>query len=154
MIDPTAKALGIAPLAKYQDSDLPAIVAEPNLPEVITTSLSDEIIPEHPTDQELDSDFEFARQKVKNALVAAEKALNAVLQVAEASEHPRAYEVVGGLIKTISDSSEKLLSLSKVKRDMSPKPIETPNTAPTNITNNNLIMTTADILKMLKEGTR
>ena len=69
-----------------------------------------------------------------------------MMDVARASEHPRAYEVVATLMKTIVDANKDLLDVSKKKRDMMQSDDDTPKTV-----NNNLFVSTAELQKMLKD---
>ena len=74
-----------------------------------------EIIP-----SEVDSDFEFARNNIRLLAEKGQVAVDHIIQVAKATEHPRAYEVVATLIKSMSEVNKDLIELQKRKKDLSP----------------------------------
>ena len=74
-----------------------------------------EIIP-----SEVDSDFEFARNNIRLLAEKGQVAVDHIIQVAKATDHPRAYEVVATLIKSMSEVNQDLIELQKRKKDLSP----------------------------------
>lgn len=114
-----------------------------NLP-VISNSVKDIVqapVQSNPEDQAKD-DFDTARNSILNALETSQVALEQLSQIAVGSQHPRAFEVVAKLVDTIRDTSKDLVDLHKQKQT---KPVE--NTT----VNNKLIISTTDLLKMLKQ---
>lgn len=79
------------------------------------------------------------------AIEKGQEALSGMLDVANMSQHPRGYEVVATLIKTLSDANKDLLELSKRKKDL------LGGQEPTTINNNLYVGSAAELLKMLKE---
>jgi hypothetical protein len=75
-------------------------------------------LPVATTGDVVDDDAEFARNNIKELIVKGNKAMDELLLVANASEHPRAYEVAAGLIKNLSDLNKDLLELQKRKKDL------------------------------------
>lgn len=136
--DTIAAALGVSPLVTIKEN-LP-VVKEEALPVPVTANA--------PSEQDVDEDFAFARFAMRDAILSAQESLKEMQKVSKISEHPRAYEVTGNLIKTIVEASEKLMDLNKKKKDMAPKKAE--ELPPTNITNNNLILSTAEMLDQLR----
>lgn len=65
-----------------------------------------------------DDDFEFTRKKLRELVTQGSDAFEDMIQVAKESEHPRAYEVLSGMMKNIGDVSEKLIDIAKKKKDM------------------------------------
>jgi hypothetical protein len=113
-----------------------------NLP-VIPNSVKDIVqapVQSNPEDQAKD-DFDTARNSILNALETSQVALEQLSQIAVGSQHPRAFEVVAKLVDTIRDTSKDLVDLHKQKQQ---KQVE--NTT----VNNKLIISTNDLLKMLK----
>lgn len=84
---------------------------------VIETSPVVEVI----TGSEIDEDARFARENVRSLIKKGSQAIDQLLHVAKESEHPRAYEVVGTLIKNVSDMNKDLLDLQKKKKDLTPQ---------------------------------
>ena len=101
-----------------------------------------------PRNESLESDYETTRSNLHSILTQGQDALFHALQVAKNSEHPRAFEVVGGLMKHLSDINTQLLDLHKKKQQ-----IEGPNeTAQKSVTNNSIFVgSTADLGKMLTD---
>ena len=99
----------------------------------------------------VENDFDQARQALKNMIVKGQDIVNDISSIAKQSDHPRAYEVAGQLIKTVAETAKDLLALQKQKKDLQDKPKED---APKQIgTQNNIVFTgsTNDLLKMLKD---
>jgi len=77
-------------------------------------------------------------------------AIDTLLQVATASEHPRAYEVAAGLIKNLGDLNKDLLEIQKRKRDLDPKQVKGNST--TNIDKAVFVGSTTELVKFLKNN--
>lgn len=98
--------------------------------------------------QSLESDFETTRSNLHSLLQQGQDALYHALEVAKQSEHPRAFEVVGGLVKHLSDVNTQLLDLHKRKQSISGPSKKDPA-----VTNNNAIFvgSTSELSKMLND---
>ena len=78
-----------------------------------------------------------------------QEAVNGILELAQETEQPRAYEVAGQLIKSVSDATDKLLDLQKKLKDVEEdKQVRGPST----VNNALFVGSTADLAKMLKDG--
>lgn len=98
-----------------------------------------------PTQQ--DNDYEYARENFYNVIEKGTDALEQMLDVARASEHPRAYEVVSTLMKTLVDANKDLVDLSEKKKKQ-----DEPKDDAKNVTNNNLFVgSTAQLQQMIKD---
>lgn len=98
----------------------------------------------------IDDDFDQARQALKNMIVKGQDIVNDMAAIARQSDHPRAFEVTGQLIKTVAETAKDLLALQQQKKDLE-KPVA--GEAPKQIgTQNNIVFSgsTADLIKMLK----
>tara|TARA_Y100001970_G_C14158105_1_gene816811 strand:+ start:698 stop:1126 length:429 start_codon:yes stop_codon:yes gene_type:complete len=92
-------------------------------------------------------DYEYTRAQLYNLIEKGHEALNGILDVAADSQHPRAYEVAGQLIKSVGDVTDKLLDSQKKMKDM-----DEDKSGPKQVTNNSLFVgSTSDLQKMLKE---
>lgn len=89
-------------------------------------------------------DFDVARDAIISALETSQGALEDLVQIAKGSQHPRAFEVVAKLVDTIRDTSKDLLDIHQKKKEL----IKSPETNQT--INNNLVISTNDLLKMIK----
>ena len=93
---------------------------------------------------EAEKDFEYARDNFYNIIETGTEALQQMLDVAKASEHPRAYEVVSTLMKTLVDANKDLVSMGDKTRKEEAKQEKA-------VTNNNLFVgSTADLQKLIK----
>lgn len=102
------------------------------------------------SDSVVETDTEFARTNIRSLVTKGNTAIDEILKVAEASEHPRAYEVAAGFIKTISDLNKDLLQLQKTKKELEPKQADGPKSI--NVDKAVFIGSTADLLKQIKES--
>ena len=93
------------------------------------------------------NDYEYSRDTYYELLEKGKDALDTMVEVARESEHPRAYEVLSGMIKNLSDVNDKLMDLNKKVKDLEddPKKIE-------NQQNKIFLGSTADIQKLLRQG--
>ena len=117
----------------------------------VITSGGDVILPETKgVVENVDKDYDTARNNLYNLLNQGKDALFHALEIAKQSEHPRAFEVVGNLMKQLADTNEQLLALSerKVKLDAPKQQEGQPNKQ---VTNNNAIFvgSTSELSKML-----
>lgn len=92
------------------------------------------------------NDYEYARRNLYDLIEKGQGALEQIVDIAKQSESARAFEVVTNLIKTMAETNRDLLELAKQKKDLEKedKPAEQ------NVTNNNLNITSADLLKLIK----
>jgi hypothetical protein len=77
-----------------------------------------EMLPPVEVSSDVDDDFATARNNLHNIIHKGNDALEEALLVAKTSEHPRAFEVVGGLIKTLVDANKDLLDIQKKLKDL------------------------------------
>ena len=94
-----------------------------------------------------EKDYEYQRQNFYNLVERGTDAVEGILELAKESDHPRAYEVAGNLIKQVAEVTEKLGDLQEKMRKLK----EVPNNAPKNITNALFVGSTAELQKMLKD---
>jgi uncharacterized protein YaaN involved in tellurite resistance len=96
---------------------------------------------------DIKKDYEYARGNMYSIIEKGQEALNSVLELAQETDSPRAYEVVGQLIKNVSDSAEKLIELQKKLKDLDEN---SSKKNPTNVTNALFVGSTAELSKLLK----
>ena len=119
-----------------------------NLPEKIEdVNNKNEIKPVDNIDETVDNDFKYARENLYNIIERGSEALNTLVDVANQSQHPRAFEVVGQLVKTLSDTNKDLLELQKkvkvIKKDIPDQP--------QNVTNALFVGNTSELQKMINK---
>ena len=98
----------------------------------------------------VEDDAEFARTNIRDLISKGNSAIDNLLQVANASEHPRAYEVAAGLIKNLGDLNKDLLEIQKRKRDLDPT--QSKNNSTTNIDKAVFVGSTTELVKFLKNN--
>lgn len=108
------------------------------------------VVPVVETPSEIESDFNFARSNIRNLIRQGNGAIDNILQVAAASEHPRAYEVASNLIKTMADMNKDLLDIQKKKQELTGKAPEAQTTT-VNVDKAVFVGSTNDLLKKIKE---
>jgi hypothetical protein len=96
---------------------------------------------------DIKKDYEYARGNIYSIIEKGQEALNSVLELAQETDSPRAYEVVGQLIKNVSDSTEKLMELQKKLKELEQ---DNSKKSPTNVTNALFVGSTAELSKLLK----
>ena len=96
---------------------------------------------------DVEKDYEYQRQQFYNLVERGTDAVEGILELAKESDHPRAYEVAGNLIKQVAEVTEKLGDLQEKMRKLK----EVPNNAPKNVTTALFVGSTAELQKMLKE---
>jgi len=95
-----------------------------------------------------DNDFEFVRRTYYDLIVKGSEALEEMMEVAKATEHPRAFEVLSGMMKNVADVNGNLLDLHKKQKDLK-KEDELPKELPNQTTNNVFVGSTSDLQRML-----
>ena len=100
-----------------------------------------------PEDKDPDIDFETGRKNLYNLIDKGNEAIDGILNLAKEGEHPRAYEVAGQLIKTVSEVSQNLLDL----QDKLKKVKDIPDKGPKNVTNALFVGSTTELTKLLKK---
>jgi len=111
--------------------------------EVSRVSKTEVLVPEN---KDPDIDFETGRKNLYNLIDKGNEAIDGILNLAKEGEHPRAYEVAGQLIKTVSEVSQNLLDL----QDKLKKIKDVPDKGPKSVTNALFVGSTTELQKMLK----
>ena len=96
-------------------------------------------------------DYEYTRGNLYSIIEKGQEALNGVLELAQESEMPRAYEVAGQLIKSVSDATDKLMDLQKKLKDVEE---DTTQKGPSTVNNALFVGSTAELAKLLKNGAK
>jgi len=107
--------------------------------------------PDRFTKDDITKDYEYTRGNLYSIIEKGQEAINGILELAQESEMPRAYEVAGQLIKSVSDATDKLLDLQKKVKDVNE---EKESKSPTNVTNALFVGSTAELQKLLKNNSK
>ena len=119
--------------------------------EVVTESLPAKIEKKKPdrlTKDDIEKDYEYTRGNLYSIIEKGQEAINGILELAQESEMPRAYEVAGQLIKSVSDATDKLMDLQKKLKDVEEEKVAK---GPSNVTNALFVGSTADLAKLIKK---
>ena len=108
--------------------------------ETISTSVDD-----------VKKDYEYTRGNLYSLIEKGQEAINGILELAQESEMPRAYEVAGQLIKNVADATDKLMDLQKKLKDIEEEKV---GKGPTTVNNALFVGSTAELAKLLKQQTQ
>lgn len=99
-------------------------------------------------EKNLKDDYEYSRETYYNLLAKGQESLELMIEVARESEHPRAFEVLSGMMKNMADINDKLMDLNKKNKDINKKdePKQLGNT-----TNNLFVGTTTDLQRLIQQ---
>lgn len=100
-------------------------------------------------DDDIEKDYVYSRANLYSLIEKGQEAINGIMEVASEGGSPRAYEVAGQLIKSVADTTDKLIDLQKKLKDVEDETKKTTN----NVTNNAVFVgSTSELQKMLKQG--
>ena len=94
-------------------------------------------------------DYEYTRGNLYSLIEKGQEAINGILELAQEGQQPRSYEVVGQLIKSVGDVSDKLIDLQQKMKDLNK---EDKSSSPTTVNNALFVGSTAELQKLLKDG--
>ena len=104
--------------------------------------------PEQKTD--ISKDYEYTRANLYSLIEKGQEAINGIMELAGEGGSPRAYEVAGQLIKSVADTTDKLIDLQKKLKDVEE---DVGNKGPSTVTNNAVFVgSTSELQKLLKQG--
>lgn len=99
--------------------------------------------------EDIKKDYDYTRANLYSLIEKGQEAINGILELAGEGGSPRAYEVAGQLIKSVADTTDKLMDLQKKLKDVEQDAPKTTN----NVTNNALFVgSTSELSKLLKQG--
>ena len=130
----------------YGDIDK-ALNIESSIVEVERPIEKIDIAPSKPDD--IRKDYEYTRANLYSLIEKGQEAINGIMELAGEGGSPRAYEVAGQLIKSVADTTDKLIDLQKKLKDVEEDSVKTPSS----VTNNALFVgSTSELSKILKQG--
>ena len=103
--------------------------------------------PDRLVKDDIEKDYEYTRGNLYSIIEKGQEAINGILELAQESEMPRAYEVAGQLIKSVADATDKLMDLQKKLKDVNE---EQETKGPTTVNNALFVGSTAELQKLLK----
>ena len=127
--------------------DVQGKIVEQALTPVVVEQPKKEVVSGAPNDESIDADYEYARENLKLFIEQGKVAMENIIFLAKEGESPRAYEVVGQLIKTLSDTNKDLLDLGKKVKELKSKKDDTQQ--PQHVTNALFVGSTAELQKLI-----
>lgn len=127
--DTIAKALDLEPL-------------EPKSTDIVMSD--DSVVHYDEKTQNIENDYKYARENLYNVIERGTDALNGIVDLAQQSQHPRSFEVVADLVRTLAAANKDLLAIQKQVKDLQPK-----EEGPSKVTNNLFVGSTKDITDLL-----
>ena len=101
------------------------------------------------TSEDIEKDYQYTRSNLYSLIEKGQESLNGIMELAGESASPRAYEVAGQIIKSVADTTDKLMELQKKVKEVD----EDKQKPTTNVTNNALFVgSTSELSKVLKQG--
>ncbi len=98
---------------------------------------------------DIEKDYEYTRANLYSLIEKGQESLNGIMELAGESASPRAYEVAGQIIKSVADTTDKLMELQKKVKEVDEEKAK----GPSQVTNNALFVgSTTELSKMLKDG--
>ena len=129
-IDPISKSLNI----DFASSEPVSVPAVPSTPDVDANKAK--------------QDMEYAQKNIKGLIENGNYAIQEILKIATAGDSPRAYEVIGQLLKTVSDMNKDLLQLHKTVKEVEKEEITVNNT-----TNNSIYVgSTSELQDLINQN--
>ena len=115
------------------------VEVEKNLPTIVKNNYNKQ--------EEQNSDYKYSREVFYGLVERGQDAIEGILDIARESEHPRVYEVAGQLIKTVGETTEKLIDLqAKVKE------LDKDDTMPDKVQNNLFVGSSTELQRLLKQN--
>ena len=101
------------------------------------------------SDNDITKDYDYTRANLYSLIEKGQETLNGIMELAGDSASPSAFEVAGQIIKSVADTTDKLMDLQKKVKEVEEEKTKTTN----NVTNNALFVgSTSELSKMLKQG--
>jgi hypothetical protein len=130
-------------------SDYSSIDKALNVDSQIVESKKEDSIVTKSSDSDVKKDYEYTRANLYSLIEKGQEAINGIMELAGEGGSPRAYEVAGQLIKSVADTTDKLIDLQKKLKDVEDQSVKTTN----NVTNNAVFVgSTTELQKLLKQG--
>ena len=117
--------------------------------DIVKVDKPSQLKPAEKSKNDIEKDYEYTRANLYSLIEKGQEAINGIMELAGEGGSPRAYEVAGQLIKSVADTTDKLIDLQKKLKDVEEDTKKTTN----NVTNNALFVgSTSELQKLLKQG--
>jgi len=123
--------------------DVEPIVQKPEVQTEVLPAVIEETV-----NNDTETDFEFARNNMKELIRKGNQAVDNILEVAKATDHPRAFEVVATLINSVASMNKDLMDIRKKKQDLTGEK----KTQQINVDKAVFVGSTTDLIRQIKEN--
>ena len=113
------------------------------------TARTDLVITKDIIKETIESDFTYAREQIYNVLVKSQEAVEDMVDIARSSQHPKSYEVLNGMLKTLADVATNLVDLQKTQQEIMKMSGNQPSDQAQTINNNLFVGSTSELQKMI-----
>jgi hypothetical protein len=113
------------------------------------TTRTDIVVTKDDIKEKIDSDFTYAREQIYNVLVKSQEAVEDMVDIARQSQHPKSYEVLNGMLKTLADVATNLVDLQKKQQEIMKMSGTQPSDQQQTINNNLFVGSTSELQKMI-----
>ena len=113
------------------------------------TARTDLVITKDIIKETIESDFTYAREQIYNVLVKSQEAVEDMVDIARSSQHPKSYEVLNGMLKTLADVATNLVDLQKKQQEIIKMSGNQPSDQAQTINNNLFVGSTSELQKMI-----
>jgi hypothetical protein len=131
------------------DTIATALNLEPLEAEIVPYAEKTPVVHQDDKQQNLENDYKYARENLYNVIERGTDALNGIVDLAQQSQHPRSFEVVADLVRTLAGANKDLLAIQKQVKDLQPE-----EKGPSKVTNNLFVGSTKDITDLLSGTAR
>ena len=118
-----------------------------DISEKVEKGESKPIIPRPKEDEDVAADYKYSSENLYNLVERGQDAIDCALNLAKETDHTRAYEVAGNLIKNVGDVTDKLIQLQEKKKKLNDDTVKGPN----KVENNLFVGSTAELQKLIKK---
>ena len=119
--------------------------------EIVKVDKPSQLKPADKSKNDIEKDYEYTRANLYSLIEKGQEAINGIMELAGEGGSPRAYEVAGQLIKSVADTTDKLIDLQKKLKDVEEDVGN--NKGPNTVTNNAVFVgSTSELQKLLKQG--
>lgn len=119
--------------------------------EIVKVDKPSQLKPADKSKNDIEKDYEYTRANLYSLIEKGQEAINGIMELAGEGGSPRAYEVAGQLIKSVADTTDKLIDLQKKLKDVEENVGN--NKGPNTVTNNAVFVgSTSELQKLLKQG--
>ena len=124
-------------------------ISETEVVETEKVGITPEQKPDRITKDDITRDYEYTRGNLYSIIEKGQEAIQGILDIAKEGQHPRAYEVVGQLIKTLTDTNDRIVDIQKKAQEL----LE-PKDGPSKVTNNLFVGNTSELTRLLGGNAR